>query len=130
MQNGAIRRKNIITNKSISIKPSLPEDFKETLKFNFITPYFISEHNSNTLYHAGNYLFKSTNKGDTWKVISDNLTIPNKFKNKTSYSAGAIAESKLEKGVLYYGSDKGLFWTSKNDGKSWINNSKNIVVSF
>ncbi len=130
MQNGAIRRKNIITNKSISIKPSLPEDFKETLKFNFITPYFISEHNSNTLYHAGNYLFKSTNKGDTWKVISDNLTIPNKFKNKTSYSAGAIAESKLEKGVLYYGSDKGLFWTSKNDGKSWINNSKNIADNY
>ena len=67
MQNGAIRRKNIITNESISIKPSLPRDIIDTLRFNFITPYFISEHNTNTLYHAGNYVFKS-NRGDRLKI--------------------------------------------------------------
>ena len=129
MQNGAIRRKNIITNESISIKPSLPRDIIDTLKFNFITPYFISEHNTNTLYHAGNYVFKSNNRGDDWEVISDNLTLGSK-KNVKSFSSGAIAESKLEKGLLYYGTDRGLFWTSKNDGKSWEENSKNIANAY
>ena len=64
MQNGAIRRKNLITEKSKSIKPILPDYINDTLKYNFITPYFISYHNSNSLYHAGNYIFKSENKGE------------------------------------------------------------------
>ena len=45
-------------------------------------------------------------------MISDNLTLGSK-KNVKSFSSGAIAESKLEKGLLYYGTDRGLFWTSK-----------------
>lgn len=121
MQNGAIRRKNLKDDISVSIKPKLPKEIEDTLKYNFITPYFISAHNHNHLYHAGNYVFKSIDKGNNWKVISNNLT-----KKNNSYSGGAIAESKLSKGLIYYGSDRGLFWYTKDDGKKWHESSKNI----
>ncbi|MDG2342548.1 MAG: hypothetical protein P8L24_05755 [Cytophagales bacterium] len=126
MQNGAIRRKNLKNGLSVSIKPKLPKNINDTLKYNFITPYFISEHNHNTLYHAGNYVFKSTDKGNNWEVISNKLTKSKNSQKFESHSAGAIAESKLSKGLIYYGTDRGVFWYTKNDGRKWHENSENI----
>jgi photosystem II stability/assembly factor-like uncharacterized protein len=126
MQNGAIRRKNLKKGLSVSIKPKLPKNINDTLKYNFITPYFISEHNHNTLYHAGNYVFKSTDKGNNWEVISNKLTKSKNSQKFESHSAGAIAESKLSKGLIYYGTDRGIFWYTKNDGRKWHENSENI----
>ena len=126
MQNGAIRRKNMMTGESKSIKPKLPSDIKNELKYNFITPYLISYHNSNILYHAGNYVFKSYDRGDSWNVISGDLT-NSSTPSKASFSAGAFAESKISQGLLYYGSDKGSFWVTKNDGKIWEEFSINIA---
>ena len=108
---------------SVSIKPKLPININDNLDYNFITPYFISNHDSNTLYHAGNYVFKSTDRGDSWKLVSNNLI---NSSDKPSFSAGALAESKLEKGLLYYGSDRGSFWVSRNDGISWKERSEKI----
>ena len=113
------------TGKSISIKPKLPKENINSLNYNFITPYFISPHDNKTLYHGGNYVMKTTNQGNWWSQISPNLS-----KSKNSFSAGAIAESPLQKGLLYYGSDKGSFWVSKDDGKSWNENSKNIKDNY
>ena len=129
MQNGAIRRKNMVNDLSLSIKPNLPDNINDNLEYNFITPYFISEHNNNTLYHAGNYVFKSENRGDNWELISTNLT-KSKFSNKVSYSAGAIAESPIEKALIYYGTDRGSFWVSKNDGEIWEEESINIEDNY
>ena len=85
MQNGAIRRKNMMTGESKSIKPKLPSDIKNELKYNFITPYLISYHNSNILYHAGNYVVNSYDRGDSWNVISGDLT-NSSSPNKLSFS--------------------------------------------
>ena len=126
MQNGAIRRKNLKNGLSVSIKPKLPKNINDTLKYNFITPYFISEHNHNTLYHAGNYVFKSIDKGNNWEVISNKLTKSKNSQKFGSHSAGAIAESKLSKGLIYYGTDRGVFWYTKDDGRKWHENSENI----
>jgi photosystem II stability/assembly factor-like uncharacterized protein len=57
------------------IQPQLPENSIDTLVFNYITPYFISPHQSKTLYHGGNFIFKSTDRGDNWEVISPNLAV-------------------------------------------------------
>lgn len=59
---------------AVSIKPRLPKSIQDTLIFNYITPYFISSYQSKTLYHGGNYIFKTTDRGDSWKVISPNIT--------------------------------------------------------
>ncbi len=63
-QNGAARRLDRSKDSSVSIQPRIKEGSEDTLKFNFVTPYFISPHQSNTLYHGGNFVFKSTDRGD------------------------------------------------------------------
>lgn len=128
-QHGRAIRMDRSTDSTVVIMPKLPSDINDTLQHNFITPYFISFHNSNTLYHGGNYLFKSTDRGDSWIVISPNLN-HSSVKMKKSFAAGAIAESRLEKGLLYAATDKGAFWVSKNDGKSWEEHSVGLANNY
>jgi ligand-binding sensor domain-containing protein len=64
-------------------------------------------------------------RGDTWKVISPNLTY-SANKEKKSFASGAFVESQIKKGLLYVGTDRGAFWVSKNDGASWEEQDKNL----
>ncbi len=129
MQNGAARRRDMQSGHSVSIRPRLPEDHEGEARFNFITPYFISTHDHNTLYHAGNYVFKSTNRGDDWEVISEDLSASNN-PAKRSTAAGALAESPIKAGLLYMGTDKGAFWISEDDGKSWEERSVGLPDNY
>jgi len=128
-QNGAIRRKDMTTDLSISIRPRLPEGHAGELKYNFVAPYFISVHDRFTLYQAGNYVFKSVNRGDDWELISSDLSISSD-PEKTSLAAGAIAESPVRPGLIYLGTDKGAFWVSRNGGTSWEEHSKGLPNNF
>jgi photosystem II stability/assembly factor-like uncharacterized protein len=124
MQNGHILRRDVAMDTSKVIAPK--RQFKDLLNYNFIAPYFLSPHQHQTLYHGGNYLMKSTNRGDTWEKISPNLA-NSTFSKKQSIAAGAIAESTRQAGLLYVGTDKGAFWCSKDDGKNWQEYSKGIA---
>ena len=128
-QNGGAVRFDRRADTTKYIRPRLPAAIKDTLLFNFITPYFISPHHKETLYHGGNYIFKTTDRGNNWKVISPNLTIAEK-KEKKSFSTGALAESHLQQGLLYAGTDKGAFWVSKNDGASWEENDNGLANNY
>jgi hypothetical protein len=128
-QHGAAVRLDRKADTSFSIKPKLPKEIKDTLLYNYITPYFISPHQKETLYHGGNYIFKSIDRGNSWKVISPNLTVTAK-KEKQSFSTGALVESFLQKGLLYAGTDKGAFWVSKNDGESWEENDMSLANNY
>jgi photosystem II stability/assembly factor-like uncharacterized protein len=102
-------------------------------RFQWNFPIFFSPHDPDTLYTAGNVLFKSTNDGQTWTPISPDLT--RNDKSKLGSSGGPITkdntsveyyctifaavESPIEKGVLWCGSDDGLVHVSKNGGKAW-----------
>lgn len=129
MQNGAARRRDMKTGESVSIRPQLPEGHEGTANFNFVAPYFISPHNHNTLYHGGNYVFKSEDRGDTWQVISEDLSISSD-PAKASTAAGALIESEMKTGLLYMGTDKGAFWVSKDDGKTWEENSTGLPNNY
>lgn len=124
-QNGGIRRKDMQQDRSISIRPKLPKEDERKLEYNFITPYLISRHDSKTLYHAGNYVFKSINRGDDWKLISKDLSV-SKDTTKNSVSAGALAESPLNAGRICVGTDKGAFWMTDDDGVTWNERSKGL----
>jgi len=126
LQNGAVRRKDMKADTSKSIRPKLPKDMKGKLAFNFIAPYFLSSTNASTLYHGGNYVFKSENRGDSWSVISPDLN-KSSYKVKRGTALGALVESPLSKGLLFAGGDKGSFWVSKDDGGSWQENSEGIA---
>jgi photosystem II stability/assembly factor-like uncharacterized protein len=131
-----LRRYDRRTGNTVSIKPQPVED--EIYRFNWNTPYFISPHNSKTLYVAANKVLKSTDRGDSWKEISPDLTrqismdalpMMGKIwppeavaKNLSTSPFGnifALAESPLRQGMIYAGTDDGLIWITEDDGGNW-----------
>ena len=109
-------------------------------RFNWNSPIHISPHDPKTIYTAGNYLFKSTDGGHSWQIISPDLTTndPEKQKNSggpiTLDNTGAemhctiltVAESPVEQDVIWVGTDDGNVQITRDGGKSWINVVKNI----
>ncbi len=104
-------------------------------RFQWTFPTLLSPHDPNVLYVTGNHAFRSTDEGSTWQEISPDLTRndPTKFESSggpvTKDNTGAeyyctifaFAESPVEKGVLWAGTDDGLVHVSRDDGKSWQN---------
>lgn len=136
-----LRRYDRTTGNSISIQPQPTTD--EEFRWNWNTPYFLSSFDSKTLYVAGNYVFKSTDMGGTWKKVSDDLTrqidqnslpMMGKIwppeaiaKNLSTSKFGnifALAESPLKQGMMYAGTDDGLIWITENDGENWTKYDK------
>lgn len=128
-QHGHIFRKNMRSMRQTGIRPKLPKDHAGQLSYHFVTPYIISPHNPLTLYHAGNYVFKSLNRGDSWKLISPDLSQV-ADNEKKSVAVGAIAESPLEPGLLFAGTDKGAFWVTRDDGRQWTEHSEGLANGY
>ncbi len=122
MQNGYMLRKDLAADTSKVIAPRRQFPDKDKLRYSFVTPYFISPHDAKTLYHAGNYVMKTNDRGENWKVISADLTHSSDT-SKRQGAIGAIAESRIKQGLLYAGTSHGAFWVSQNDGENWTEHS-------
>ncbi|HJQ26493.1 MAG TPA: glycosyl hydrolase [Blastocatellia bacterium] len=108
-------------------------DLKYRFQWNF--PIVFSPHDPNTMYAGGNVLFKSTNEGQSWEVISPDLTRNDKSKQGSSggpitkdntsieyyCTIFTVMESPLERGVIWSGSDDGLVQVTRDGGKNWQN---------
>jgi hypothetical protein len=108
-------------------------DIKQRFQWNF--PIAFSPNDPNTLYAASQVLFKSTDGGQSWTAISPDLT--RNDKSKQGSSGGPItkdntsveyydtifyvAESPVEPGVIWTGSDDGLVQVTRDGGKTWKN---------
>lgn len=102
-------------------------------RFAWTYPIVISPHDPKVLFVGGNQIFRSDNEGQSWEAISPDLTRadPDKLKpsggplNRDAVGAEtyatvfAFAESPLQQGVLWAGSDDGLVHISKNNGETW-----------
>ena len=102
-------------------------------RFGWTYPIFYSKHAPNTVYIGGNHVFRSSNEGQSWDMVSPDLTRadPDKLQatggpvNKDAVGAEtyatvfALAESPHEPGVLWAGSDDGLVHLSRDEGESW-----------
>ena len=125
-------------NRSVNVWPDNPAGSgAEVMKyrFNWNFPIIFSPHDPKKLYAGSNYLHLSTNSGQSWETISGDLTrnIPETILSSggpiTQDNTGAefyanvfaIAESELEEGVIWTGSDDGLIHVTKDGGKSWEN---------
>lgn len=107
------------------------EGATERFQWNF--PLLFSPHDANTLYASSQHLWKSTNGGASWTRISGDLT--RNDKSKMGPSGGpitkdntsveyygtifAVAESSLEPGVIWTGSDDGLIHVTRDGGQTW-----------
>jgi photosystem II stability/assembly factor-like uncharacterized protein len=104
-------------------------------RFQWTAPVLISPHDPNTLYHAGERLFKTTDGGVHWQAISPDLTRNDKSKQQpsggditlddtgTEYydTIFALAESPITQGLLWVGTDDGLIQITRDAGKNWTN---------
>jgi photosystem II stability/assembly factor-like uncharacterized protein len=108
--------------KNIFPKKADNEDFHrgEWLAYTMISP-----HDNNVIYHGLQYVFKSSDHGNSWKRISPDLTYHDKEKiGKTPYAINhqaitAMDESSVKKGLIYVGTDDGRVWFTPNDGIEW-----------
>ena len=103
-------------------------------RFNWNAPFFVSAHDPQTIYHAGNYVFKLEKRGERWSRISPDLTTADITKVETVGSHAethctvvSLAESPLKQGVLWTGSDDGLIFVTQDDGKNWANVTPSVV---
>lgn len=105
---------------------TLPDE--QTLRGQWVAPSFISTHNQDIIYHGMQYVMRSLDRGDTWEIISPNLSYddPKKLGDINYQTVSAIDESPLKYGLLYAGTDDGRIWRTKNSGKDWeeIRNGK------
>jgi photosystem II stability/assembly factor-like uncharacterized protein len=104
-------------------------------RFQWTAPIVISPNDPNTLYHAGEKLFKTTDGGVHWEAISPDLTRNDKTKQQASGGSittddtgteyydtiFAVAESPVTKGQIWVGTDDGLVHITRDGGKNWTN---------
>ncbi len=102
-------------------------------RFQRTAPMIVSPHDPEVIYHASHVLHRSSDLGQTWEVISPDLTendpefqgysggpITRDITGEEIYSAiYAVAESPLEKGVLFVGANDGPIHVSRDDGETW-----------
>jgi hypothetical protein len=114
-----------------------PAEMKYRWHWNY--PMTISRHNHNKVYIGSQYVHVTTNEGQTWTVISPDLTTNDKSHQQSSGGVStdnlftfdgctlyAMAESPVKEGVLWTGSNDGLVQVTQDDGKHWDNVSANI----
>jgi photosystem II stability/assembly factor-like uncharacterized protein len=102
-------------------------------RFQWTAPIVVSRHEKGVVYHAANVLFRSRDGGLTWDVVSPDLTRDDKTKQQwsggpiTGDNTGvefygtifALAESPLQPGELWAGSDDGLVHLTRDGGATW-----------
>lgn len=104
-------------------------------RFQWVSPLLISPHNPDVLYTSAECVFKSPDRGQSWTAISGDLTRNDKAKQQPSggpltlditsveyyNTIFALAESPVNPGTLWAGSDDGLVNVTTDDGKTWAN---------
>ena len=136
-QYGGLIRFNRKTGEALDIRP-IEKEGESAYRFNWDAPLQLSHHSNTTLYFAAQKLFKSTDMGNSWQVISPDLSRGsdrNKFpvmgkvwgidavaKNQSTSIYGnitAFSESPKNPQLLYVGTDDGLIQVTTDGGKTW-----------
>ena len=139
-QQGNVTRYDWQTGNNYGVKPTHP-DADVKLRFNWNSAINIDPFDNSTIYFGSQFVHKSTDKGETWTVISPDLTTNDPEKQKQSESGGlsmdatgaenhttilVIEPSVVEKDMLWAGSDDGRVHYTTNGGDSWTEVTNNI----
>ena len=138
-QNGALTRLNLNTGQRIGIRPTGDQgSAQERGRWHWDSPLLISKHSPGRIYYGGHRLYRSDDRGDNWVPVSGDLTrnldrkeLPIMGKVWDEDAVGlhlytttmsvitTLDESSLVEGLLYTGSDDGLFHVSEDGGNNW-----------
>jgi S1-C subfamily serine protease/photosystem II stability/assembly factor-like uncharacterized protein len=119
-QNGVIVRRNLRTGERGSIRPARVDGL--SYRFNWNTPFILSSHNTKIFYTAGNYVFRSLDRGNELRPISPEITLTQRG------SATALSESPRDPNLLYVGTDDGALWVTRDGGTTWKNITANLKL--
>jgi photosystem II stability/assembly factor-like uncharacterized protein len=127
--------------RNVEVWPQQSNGPAEGVRYRFVwdSPFHISPHDNNTIYVGSQHVHRTTNGGQSWEVISPDLTLNDRSRMGSSGGltpdnigveyAGVvygIAESPVEKGLIWVGTNDGLVQVTRDNGKTWTNVTKNI----
>ena len=139
-QQGYVQRYDWQTGNNYIVRPTHPEPNVE-LRFNWNSAINIDPFSNSTIYFGSQFVHKSTDKGETWTIISPDLTTNDPEKLKQAESGGltmdatgaenhctilVIEPSPIEKDMLWIGTDDGRVHITQNGGTTWTEVTKNI----
>ena len=139
-QQGYVSRYDWQTGNNYGVRPTHP-DADVRLRFNWNSAINIDPFDNSTIYFGSQFVHKSTDKGETWSVISPDLSTNDPEKQKQSESGGltmdatgaenhctilVIEPSTVEKNMLWAGTDDGRVHYTTDGGSKWIEVTKNI----
>jgi photosystem II stability/assembly factor-like uncharacterized protein len=144
-QYGGLGRFDRKSGEGVDIRP-IERDGEAAYRWNWDAPLQVSQHKPTRIYFAANKVFRSDDRGDTWQVISPDLSrqidrnalpvmgklwsVDAVAKNGSTDIYGNIttlAESKLDANLLYAGTDDGLIHITTNGGQSWTKIDVNSI---
>ena len=138
-QQGYVGRRNMETGYSKSIRPVHPEGIE--LRFNWNAAIAADPFDSKTIYFGSQFVHKSPDRGNTWEIISPDLTTNDPEKQKQLESGGltydvtgaenfttilTIAPSPVKEGIIWVGTDDGNIQLTRDGGNTWENISKGL----
>ncbi|MGZ5513843.1 MAG: WD40/YVTN/BNR-like repeat-containing protein [Candidatus Aminicenantales bacterium] len=125
-QFGPLTRVDLVTGEAESIAY---QRLKPETRWNWCAPILVSAHANETIYHCGNLVVMSTNRGESWTEISPDLSTNDPSKLMVDGKGGdgniqyctitTFDESPLLPGVLWAGTDDGNVWVTRDNGKAW-----------
>ena len=137
----AIYEENRRQARNVEVWPDQANGIPAELKyrFNWTMPLTMSPHDRNVVYVGSQHVHRTINRGQSWEVISPDLSTNDKSRQQFSggltgdnigveyaFVVMAIAESRLERGVIWAGTNDGQVQLTRDNGKSWTNVTKNI----
>ncbi len=136
-QYGGLVRMDKVTGERVSIVPRPPSG-EDNYNWNWNSPLIISPHDNERLYYGAERLFRSDDRGNSWRAISPDLTrqldrnqleimgrvwsVNAIAKNASTSIYGAliaVAESPVQEGLIYAGTDDGLIQVTEDGGQNW-----------
>ena len=146
-EGGSVRRYDPATRAAVSVRPAPANivNYSEAVgtgtrgsamfRFNWSAPLVMSPHDPGTLFLGGNRLFRTTDRGESWRIISPDLSTNDSAKTRlqhgglTRESSGAethgtitsIAQSPISASVIWVGTDDGNIQVTRDGGTRWTN---------
>jgi photosystem II stability/assembly factor-like uncharacterized protein len=131
-QQGYLHRMNLTNGEIKRLRPE-PTEGQIAFRFHWNSPLIGSRHARGAMYLAGNRVFRLKAQGEQWETISPDLSTRD-VERTTAVGSGAenygvvytLAESPLQAGLLWAGTDDGKVWVTENDGGKWADLSARI----
>jgi photosystem II stability/assembly factor-like uncharacterized protein len=139
-QGGYINRIDLRSGEWKSIRPQRPADGTE-LRFNWNAGLAVDPHRPGTLYYGSQFVHKTSDRGQSWTVISPDLTTNDPEKQKQRESGGltrdvtaaenhttilTIGPSPVREGVIWVGTDDGNLQVTRDGGRTWTNTVRSV----